>query len=407
MKAIVTFAALLVWATVVSAQTQSEWSNSAPQAQSSPAGVPAHSQGGPPPAPAPLSTPAITAPLQAAPPLTFDGGPFGKLSLNGVLTGTGLVQSNSLAGDSSSEAVLSEAQIFLQKPVGWWQFYLQAGAYNILSLGVPFIPTGRQVSDLYGPVPVAFLKLAPGKNTSVQVGALPTLMGAEYTFDFQNMNIERGLLWNQENAINRGVQVSQTIGKLNASLSWNDGYYSSRYSWLSGSLTYIDGPHVVTFVGMGNLGSTAYRTLATPVQNNSVMYAVEYTYSKGSWIVQPYWQYSEVATNQKIGIARGTSTDGVALLVSRTFKHGFSLAGRGEYLSTSGTATEGAANLLYGPGSSAWSVTVTPTFQRRRFFVRGDVSFVQAVSFIPGDAFGHTGTDDGQTRGIVQIGFLF
>jgi hypothetical protein len=24
-------------------------------------------------------------------------------------------------------------------------------------------------------------------------------MGAEYTFDFQNINIERGLLWNQEN----------------------------------------------------------------------------------------------------------------------------------------------------------------------------------------------------------------
>jgi len=27
---------------------------------------------------------------------------------------------------------------------------------------------------------------------------LPTLIGAEYTFTFENMNIERGLLWNQE-----------------------------------------------------------------------------------------------------------------------------------------------------------------------------------------------------------------
>ena len=122
-------------------------------------------------------------------------------------------------------------------------------------------------------MPVAFVKLVPGKNTSILVGALPTLMGAEYTFDFENMNIERGLLWNQENAVNRGIQVNQTIGKFTASMSWNDGYYSNRYSWLSGSLTYANGPHSLSFIGMGNLGQTAWQTLATPVQNNGTMYA--------------------------------------------------------------------------------------------------------------------------------------
>ena len=50
-------------------------------------------------------------------------------------------------------------------------------------------------------------------------------MGAESTFTFQNMNIERGLLWNQENAVNRGVQVNHTLGKLTASLAWTDGYH--------------------------------------------------------------------------------------------------------------------------------------------------------------------------------------
>ena len=74
-------------------------------------------------------------------------------------------------------------------------------------------------------------------------------MGAEYTFTFENMNIDRGLLWNQENAVNRGIQVNQTMGKFTASLSWNDGFYSNRYSWLSGALTYANGPHSVAFVG--------------------------------------------------------------------------------------------------------------------------------------------------------------
>ena len=77
-------------------------------------------------------------------------------------------------------------------------------------------------------------------------------MGAESTFTYQNFNIERGIVWNQENAINRGIQVNQTMGKyLTASFSWNDGYYSNRYSWLSGSVTLTKGPHVLVYDGNG------------------------------------------------------------------------------------------------------------------------------------------------------------
>ena len=360
-----------------------------------------------PSSPSPLTTPSITGPLQAGPPITFDAGPLGKLNLNGVLSGFGLVHGNHVSGDSTGQAALSNGQVFVQKADGWWQFYVQAGAYNILSLGLPFVPTGKQVDNLYSPVPVAYLKLVPAKNTSVQIGELPTLMGQEYTFDFQNMNIERGLLWNQENAINRGIQVNQAIGKFSASLSWNDGYYSNRYSWLSGSLTYTQGPHSLIFVGMGNLGHTAFQTAATPVQNNSVMYAAEYTYTKGHWIVQPYYQYSDVPTDPSIGIARGASTQAGAVLLSRTLGRGFSLAGRGEYITSSGSATDQAVNLLYGPGSVAWSLTATPTYQRQRFFVRGDVSFVRATSITPGDAFGSHGTEQNQPRGVLEVGFLF
>ena len=371
--------------------------------------TPQQAQPAPPPesAPSPLSTPSITGPLQASSPTTFDAGPLGKLSLNGVLTGMGMWQGNESASDDATHAALSNGQVFVQKADGWWQFYVQAGAYNILSLGTPFLSTEKAVSDLYGPIPVAYLKLAPGKNTSVLIGALPTLCGSEYTFDFENMNIERGLLWNQENAINRGVQVNQTLGKLTASLTWNDGFYSDRYSWLGGSLTYTNGPHSLTFVGMGNLGQTSFQTTATPIQNNSSMYALEYTFTKGSWIVQPYYQYTDVPTNQTIGVDNGASTQGGALLLSRTLKHGVSLAGRGEYIASSGSAARESVNLLYGPGSSAWSFTATPTFQLKRFFTRGDISVVRANSFTQGDGFGSAGADSTQPRGVLEVGFLF
>ena len=40
----------------------------------------------------------------------------------------------------------------------------KADAYNILSLGTPFLATDKAISELYGPVPVAFVKLVPGKK---------------------------------------------------------------------------------------------------------------------------------------------------------------------------------------------------------------------------------------------------
>lgn len=356
--------------------------------------------------PAALPTPSITGPLQAPPPIAFNAAGV-NLSLNGVVSGMGLWQANHVSGDEPTQAALSNGQIFIQKTTGWWQFYVQAGAYDLPALGTLFLPTDKTTSDFFGPVPVAYLKLAPAKNTSIEIGALPTLMGAESTFTFQNMNIERGLLWNQENAVNRGIQVNQTFGKFTAALSWNDGYYSNRYSWLSGSLTHASGPHTIVFSGMGNLGQTAFRTLATPVQNNGSMYAIIYTYTKGSWIVQPYYQYGDVPANPGIGIVKGASTSGGALLISHTFGRGVSLAGRAEYLSSTGGLSDGAVNLLFGPGSGGWSATLTPTWQRDRFFVRGDLAWVRATSYTPGDAFGLDGMNANQPRAVIEAGFLF
>jgi len=368
-------------------------------------------QAAPPPAApaaaAALPTPSITGPLSGIPPGIFDAGPFDKIAVNGILSGFGMWQDDHVPGDNPTQPALSNGQVWIQKTDGWWQFYLQAGAYTIPALATPFLSTNKTLTDFYGPLPTAFLKLAPGKNTSILIGELPTLIGAEYTFDFENMNIERGLLWNQENAISRGIQLSQTMGKFTASLSLNDGFYSNRCTWLTGSLTYANGPHTLSFVGGGNYGQTPYQTAATPVQDNGNIYNVIYTYTKGPWIIQPYFQYTDVPTNLKIGITKGADTTGGAILLSHAFKHGFSLAGRGEYISSSGSAAQKSANLMFGPGSAGTSVTLTPTFQYGGFFFRGDLSWVNASSITPGDAFGSTGMNSNQFRAVGEIGFLF
>jgi len=131
-----------------------------------------------------------------------------------------------------ARADASNAFVILQKADGPIQFYLQVGAYSIPDLGLPYTSSGKSVDNLWGPLPVAYVKIAPTDSFSIMAGNLPTLIGAEYTFTFENVNVERGLLWNQENAINRGVQLITAKGPLSASVSWNNGFYSNSYTWL-------------------------------------------------------------------------------------------------------------------------------------------------------------------------------
>lgn len=394
--------ALLGLTAFAGAQTPTPALTTAPDA-TTPAAVPAAA------APAPLSTFVLTGPLQWLPPATFDAGPFGKLSVNGILTGFSQFQNNSVPGDDKAQATLSNGQIFIQKADGPIQYYIQAGVYTLPTLSVPFVNAQNIVSNYYGPVPVAYLKLQAGKTTQLLIGQLPTLMGAESTFTYQNFNIERGIVWNQENAINRGIQINQTLGKyLTASFSWNDGYYSNRYTWLSGSLTFVKGPHTLAYDGMGNAGKTVFQTAATPVQNNSYMHTVIYTYAKGPWIVQPYFQFSKLPTNLIVGVPKATSSTGGALNVSYAFKSGFSLPVRYEYLTSSGTPIDGSVNLLgFGAGSAGTTFTATPTYQKGGMYLRSDLAWVHASNYTIGDVFGPTGSDQSQFRGVLEFGFIF
>ena len=334
---------------------------------------------------------------------------MGKLSVNGIVTGFSQFQNNSVPGDQAAQATVSNGQIFVQKADGPVQFYVQAGVYTMQALGVPFTNAQNTVNNTYGPVPVAFLKLLAGKTTQFELGQLPTLMGAESTFTYQNFNIERGIIWNQETAISRGIQLNQTLGKyLTASVSWNDGYYSDRYSWLSGSVTLTKGPNTLVYDGMGNLAQTRYETAATPIQNNGYMHAVIYTYTKGPWIVSPYFQYGKLPTDAKVFVPKATSATGGAFNLSYAFKSGFALPVRVEYLTSSGSATDGSVNMLgYGPGSAGTTFTVTPTYQKGGMYLRSDLGFVHASNFTNGDVFGSKGTAADQFRGVLEFGFIF
>jgi hypothetical protein len=354
----------------------------------------------------PMSTPPITAPLAANPePASFNAGPFGVVNVTGVVSGIGYTQSNRTAADRKSRVDVSNAQIFIQKAEGPVQFFVQAGAYTIPTVGVPYLSAQDTTKATFGLLPQAFVKLVPSENFSIMAGKLPTLIGAEYTYTFQNTNIARGLLWNQENAVNKGVQVNYSTGPASFSVALTDGFYSDRYSVVSALAAFAVNENNILAVAAGaNLSDTGIADSNTPLfQNNQDILNVIWTYTNGPLMLSPYFQYTRVSATPKLGITDKGTTTGVALFGKYSWEGGFSMGARAEYIDSKASST----NLLYGGGSKAYSLTLTPTYQQGIYFLRGEVSYVKATDFTPGLAFGVAGTAGSQTRAMIETGVLF
>jgi putative OmpL-like beta-barrel porin-2 len=359
----------------------------------------------------PLATPSMAGPLSANPnPFSIDLpdwlGPAGgsKLYIGGVVSGLAYGQSNATHaafGDADSLIDLSNAQLYVEKTDGWFQFYAQFGTYSFPTVGVPYTKSSITPVLTFGDVPVAYVKLQ-GQDAlgdfSIQGGKLPTLIGNEYVFTFENMNIQRGLLWNIEPAVSTGVQGNYSHGPLTISVSWNDGTYAKTWNWLSGLVSYaFTSADTLAFSGGGNLGGGNFSPL-----NSGDVYTLAYTHTEGAWVISPYVQYNETP---KLGFLKGSSVFGGAVLASYSFDDNWKLAGRVEYVSESGTPGTSPDILGYGAGSNAWTVTVTPTFQWKQLFARVDLSYVGLGSATTG--FGSAFNKSDQFRGVFETGVIF
>jgi Putative beta-barrel porin-2, OmpL-like. bbp2 len=357
-------------------------------------------------------------------PLNFEAGPLGKVYVSGALSGIVLTQNHRVATDlwgatkeQTSYGDLSNAQVILQKVDGLFQFYVQGGGYSAPTLGSPYTKSTKITSDSFGYVPVAFGKLALTDNFSIQAGKLPTLIGTEYAFTFQNTNIERGLIWGQENIISRGVQANATFGPLAISGAVTDGFYTQDYKYLTALATYtINDSNAISIAAGGNPSGTKLRDIDNklPIGINSVAFANSQQYNlyyknvTGAWTFQPILQYTKVNSETSLDYAYNGNTKltdghtfGGSLIVNYDFNENYSLAARGEYIKETGKD-----NLLgFGTNApKAWSLTLTPTYRQKSFFARADLSYVKVND---GGGFGIDSSKDNQARAMGEVGFLF
>jgi hypothetical protein len=223
------------------------------------------------------------------------------------------------------------------------------------------------------------------------------------------VNVNRGLLWYQEPAVSRGVQANYSHGPLTVSLSLTDGFYSNRYNWLTGLISFaVTKKDTVAAVGGANLGRTPKSDFATaPPANNGSIYNLLWTHTEDKWVFNPYFQYQHVAAMPEApyGWTKSANAWGVAGLFKYQFTSEWSLATRVEYEAQDGTKFDLAEPFLIptGPGTNAFTLTFTPTYQKGIFYVRADGAYVHTSFPAFGSAFNH----HDQFRFTGEAGILF
>lgn len=283
---------------------------------------------------------------------------------------------------SASRTDVSNLLFTAARNTGTFRYGVTAGAYAFPVVGQPFVSTFQTGANTgsYGFVPIAFAQYAPSDSFTLSVGKLATLLGQESGFTFQNVNIQRGLVWGAEPTISRGVRAAYTKNNLTLDVELNDGYYSGSRRAIEGLLGYA--PAAATNVQFAFIIPDANTPgNCTSAVANKAEYNIMLTQTFGKLQLTPYLLFVDSPASASAGYTAAESAYAQVFIANYTFDPAYSLAMRYEHLANRSAPgdTSGNADLVgYGPGSSASGFTVTPAYRYKQLTVRGEYSSVNA-----------------------------
>ncbi|MDE2572702.1 MAG: outer membrane beta-barrel protein [bacterium] len=333
----------------------------------------------------------------------------GTISTSGVNAVGSLDRASGI--DEALRTNLTNALITLSKPQGALRFGATVGAYDLPVVGMAGNPTVVKGANtnLFGAAPSWYVEYAPSAAFNVSAGQQLALIGPESTFTYQNVNIQRGLLWNMEPVASRGIRATWAAGRWNSSLEYNDGFYSGDRGAVEGLVGYNTSAATnlsFAFI-LPDAGTPGNLTSAVA---NKREYNVMLTTAVGRWSLSPYLLFVDSPSSGALGYAKDERAAGGALLGAYAFNGAWSLGARVEYVKNSSDAADKSPNadlIGYGPGSTAWSYTLTPTYRRGKAFFRAEASSVSVGHLTPGIGFGSAGMQSSQFRGALEAGIQF
>jgi hypothetical protein len=310
--------------------------------------------------------------------------------------------------DLGSRTDYSAILVSLTRNTGYFRFGATAGEYAFPVVGQALNPTFKAGSntDLFSFVPIAYVQYVPNGNWTITAGKMATLLGQESGFTYQNLNIQRGLAWNQEPTISRGIRATYAQGKFTGNLEYNDGYYSGRLnSWEGAAQWSASANTAVTAAFILPPGGAIPNPTAGIANKREGLLMV--TQHFGKLVLTPYLQWVDSPANAPIGFTGDERAFAGVMIANYAFSDAWSLGARYESLVNRSSRLDGAANadlVGFGPGSKATTFTLTPAFKTGRTTIRGEYSSVNLGTFTPGLGFGPAGTLGSQSRLGLEIG---
>ncbi len=325
---------------------------------------------------------------------------LGTLKIEGALTGY-MLHSNNTSDTKKTRYDVGSAIISLSKPAEPFGLTLIGGAYATPVVGVGLLKTS-ETTDLFSPLPVAYVEYAPIKGLSLQAGKLPTIIGYESAFTYMNSNIQRGLVWNMQPVINNGVRVAYSTDLFTVKAGINDGFYTLS---TTDPKVAFEGSVGITPIKDASLSfnflipNKDSKPNDTAFPANKREYNIVASYSFESFSLGADLMYVEAPRSSEAGVPTKAKASGGALHMSYELKP-IKLSGRVEYFKDNSDL--GGTDLVgLGDGNKGWTFTITPAYKAGPLMVRAEVSYVKADN--PFTANGKKN----QTRLGLEVGFLF
>ena len=313
--------------------------------------------------------------------------------------------------DLGSRTDYSNIMATVTRNNGAFRFGATIGEYAFPVIGQALNPTFKPGSntDLFSYVPVAYVQYAADSSWTFTLGKMATLIGQESGFTWQNVNMQRGLGWNQEPSFSRGIRATYVRSKFTGILEYNDGFYSGRLNAIEGSFSMKASDtqnYTVAFI-IPQAGTMPNPTAG--IANKRIVDAMT-TLTFGKITLTPYLQWVDSPAATALGYNGDERAFAGVMIANYVFDSAWSVAARYESIANRSSAldTGGNADLVgFGPGSKATTWTLTPQFKTGHTTVRAEYSSVNLSAFIPGLGFGTAGTTSSQSRLGFELGVQF
>lgn len=226
----------------------------------------------------------------------------------------------------------------------------------------------------------------------LQAGRFVTNIGGEAPYTFQNINIQRGLVWNGEPVFYNGVRLNGEFQSVGFYVGVNDRDTHDGKMAFEGGVS----------CNLPYKTSASFNILIPDKNDENPTRVYNLTFNTDAVQNVPITFYVDYLDTPQKG--QNTQSIGAALLADVKVNQKVSVGTRVEYVHNDGDGD----NYGIGTGNYAWTFTVTPKYQFNKYlYIRAEASYVKLGHKYYQKSDNPNDLTDNEFRLGAEVGFVF